>query len=408
MKKLTSTFAFTSLILLYSYNSQFKEGKNESPSSFNLYDTNYIDEFKFIDKFVKNKTVICIGESSHGVNEFNIIKGKLIKYLNARHGFKNVVFESGLTECAYANFYKEKLESKDVLKSGLFSVWQTNSNINLIDYVKKQKMNIYGIDNQISTDKFLNIYNYCFKTYDVDLSNQLSRLDSMLVDLTLKENIFSDTINSNYQMYLKLSYEYLSKVEFLIKLINENNSIGGKELSLMILKNKKYYFNFISKPKIYYKNRDSVMAQNFIELKNKILKGEKVILWAHNSHVSKTGLQSPRAYLGRILNEKIPQNEIYSIGIYAFSGTASDNFRRGEFSINCVENSLESKLYTCFPIKDSTASFVDLKNISFNPKYNWIYKSLPAFGYGFKEIVPIEEYNALILAKSVKAASLIK
>jgi hypothetical protein len=49
--------------------------------------------------FVGNRRIVLLGESGHGVAEFNHLKVRLVKYLHEELGFDVVAFESSFYEC---------------------------------------------------------------------------------------------------------------------------------------------------------------------------------------------------------------------------------------------------------------------------------------------------------------------
>ena len=57
-----------------------------------------VDNYNFLDAYVREKQIVLLGGSSHGIGDYFSEKIKMIKYLHEHHGFNIVVFENGLVE----------------------------------------------------------------------------------------------------------------------------------------------------------------------------------------------------------------------------------------------------------------------------------------------------------------------
>jgi erythromycin esterase len=60
-------------------------------------------DLQFFKTVLKDRRIVQLGESGHGVAEFNHAKVRLIKFLHQQMGFDVMAFESGLYECYNAN-----------------------------------------------------------------------------------------------------------------------------------------------------------------------------------------------------------------------------------------------------------------------------------------------------------------
>lgn len=61
------------------------------------------DKFSDLDILIPllaDKRIVYLGENSHGVAEFNLVKTRLIQYMHQTLGFNIVAFESGLGDAA--------------------------------------------------------------------------------------------------------------------------------------------------------------------------------------------------------------------------------------------------------------------------------------------------------------------
>jgi erythromycin esterase-like protein len=77
-----------------------------------------------IAEILKDKTVIGLGEGTHGTREFYLYKARLIKYLILHQNLKLVLFESNMAGLDLEN------------QSALFSIYQTREVTDLINWIK--------------------------------------------------------------------------------------------------------------------------------------------------------------------------------------------------------------------------------------------------------------------------------
>ena len=98
-----------------------------------LSDDNFND-LHFLQELIGDRTLIQLGESSHGVKEFNQMRVRIIKYLHEKMGFNIIAFESGLFECYNSN--KGYSQSpRNMIEAAIFSVWKTEEVLELFKYI---------------------------------------------------------------------------------------------------------------------------------------------------------------------------------------------------------------------------------------------------------------------------------
>ena len=96
--------------------------------------------YKQIEKFISGKKIILLGESAHGVREFNTLRVDLIRWLHEEHKF-NVVMIEGIvgplvdTDCFNAH---------QILKNYFHSVYHTQEVLELIQYIQNSSTSSRG------------------------------------------------------------------------------------------------------------------------------------------------------------------------------------------------------------------------------------------------------------------------
>jgi len=118
----------------------------------------FSDDFSdlaFLGPLLGDRRVVQLGESSHGIAEFNWMKVRLIKFLHERLGYDVIAFESPMTDCDAAGETAAKESPENTMRSCIFGVWHTDEVLALFDYIRKTQatprpLRLTGFDNQAS------------------------------------------------------------------------------------------------------------------------------------------------------------------------------------------------------------------------------------------------------------------
>ncbi len=273
---------------------------------------------------VSGKTIVALGEVNHGSREIFLYRNELIKYLHEQLGYDVVLFESGLGEMATVNQFLPQYQG-DQLTSGFFGGWQTSEFRELMDYLKEEKMGVGGFDVQRTGAGFVGFY------------EQQARLNGWSAkDIASEERAFGEIKSrlSDYgSEFSDLEEETLALIKKYRELIGSLPSTGQEPKTDLLLAKRTFenrigYLSYMLRFKenddwnARWKARDSLMASNVIWYRDNVFKGKKVILVAHNFHISK---ENPREeVMGEFLDEKYG-NYYYSMGIFTGEGKYIDS-----------------------------------------------------------------------------------
>ena len=113
-------------------------------------------DLQFFKTVLKDRRIVQLGESGHGVAEFNHAKVRLIKFLHQQMGFDVIAFESGLFECFHADRIAAANPALTTLRNCIFAVWDTNEVLPLFEYIKSTRgtarpLTLAGFDTQMSS-----------------------------------------------------------------------------------------------------------------------------------------------------------------------------------------------------------------------------------------------------------------
>ncbi|WP_299277206.1 erythromycin esterase family protein [uncultured Psychroserpens sp.] len=276
-------------------------------------------------KQVKNKRIVLLGEPNHGSKEIFESRNDLIKALHEKLDFNVILFESGLGELISINLQKETLNPTE-MTYGFFSGWRTSEFVDLMEYIKANDISISGFDVQRTGNSFENLMKTELKRLGLD-ANQLSRLEARFSEekkkLTNRKSIF-DSLNNSTNTLIKDYKQQLSSIELLDNQYLDHTS----HLVIRTIKNRiKYleYFLVFVKDKDWSKRwqaRDSMMYSNMDWLLKTIYKNQKVIVIAHNFHISKHN--GKEEVMGEFLKKKYG-SKMYAIGVFAGKGSFFNN-----------------------------------------------------------------------------------
>ncbi len=387
-------------------NEQWASWVEESAVPIHDLESDNYSDLNFLRGILKDKRIVMLGESGHGVAEFNILKTRLIKFLHEQLGFEVIAFESGIAECAAMQIKKEKVTADSMMKNSLFHIWHTKQNLELFEYLKNtDSLILTGIDVQLSKYRL-------FSYFLIDFFRKISEDMALKAYLTESESVYmfrSDPLAlfRHKNDYMKKRYELQMSYIELINYLNDKEQkfkeAGYKSWELKMVKrslfNRVRFFNLHDNEIVPFEEiRDMIMAENLEWMTRYIFPDKKIIVWAHNYHISK--YNDIKRVMGAYLSEEI-KNISYGIGLYMYSGENALNDKTVVNVRRPTRRSLESiMLQSRYKI-----SFLDISAEKKYEKNNWLYKYINTYDYGFyrrKEFLS-KSFDGLILIDRVSA-----
>lgn len=315
-------FGFGQTALINALNSQLIPIKTlSSPGDFS--------DLKKLDTVLTDIPVIGLGEATHGTKEFFVYKQRLIEYLIVIHGFKTLVIEADFVGTQAMNDY--------VLygKGSVFSALEKMGNgvlftaefIEMIEWLKKynstksveDKIKVYGCDMQFSFNAGTQLSNGHIK-----LQHPLSQQAKKGLEIITAYSY--GKIDKADVPILKSTSEELRSV-----VLAESNPSKVK-LYQQYLQTMIQTIDYALEPYLYRKDviRDQYMAENCEWIYNYESKN-KMIVWAHNLHISKNITKNNNLPMGYYLKQKF-LNNYYALGF----GFNSGKLRAFDMKLNKV------------------------------------------------------------------------
>lgn len=320
-------------------------------SNNNVYPVNITDRKTFVREAkpliekMAEKRIVSLGEGTHGTAEFYKLRYWITRQLIEEKGFTHIAFENDLSDGLLFNTeLNGTADLNALMKKRFLSIWQNEETKELLAWVRNynqshsKKVVIDGID-------------YVYLTVDLEalqkvLANEAAFLPTMaklkapasLQDATWEAMNNKDS-KIDFNAMIKSSYQGYLIADSLDQQINASNlSAKLKSESHLIILNIKQAFApfYHASTKTNEPSRDVNMALNVAT----ILKGstDKMIIWAHNGHVAKTGIyDNAVGGMGGEIAKLFP-NQYFVMG----TGTANGTFAATEQSRDTYTNPMKA------------------------------------------------------------------
>ncbi len=380
-------------------------------------DDSSFTDLQFLKSLLQNRRLVQLGESSHGVMEFNQIKVRLIKFLHEEMDFNVIAFESGIFECYYGNRNIVFQTPDSLMKNCIFGVWHTDEVVELFDYIISTQSTatpliLAGFDTQFS-GQFRTMRPLFLREMilpiDTDYADEIFEFDDKIVNYSSREGYenFKDYVKQNIS-YLKQFY--LSIIDYIDNnidsLANKNNNDLKSVLLVRqsLLSTTKYLDQIIVVPLEGSLIRDEGMADNLSFLIEAIYPDQKIITWAHNGHIlhANPKVQRFQGYNKRRMGSWVSEryrSSLYTIALYMYGGQAARNDQRIYDITRPLDNSLE---VVCNEASGEFI-FVDMLNQVEVEGNSWMFTMTPVKSWGLYEekMVPRDQYDAILFIKTV-------
>jgi erythromycin esterase len=298
-----------------------------------------------------DKSVVGLGEATHGSAEFFDAKHRIFRYLVENHGYKVFAFEADFGESLFideAVQHGNPTEIESLMISKMhFWTWKTEEVKELLEWMcvynqgksEQEKVHYMGIDCQ-------------FNTYHPELARDYLTLTAVPF-LEFADSVLSEVEMANVQNYGAFdngSFEiYLQRLAALQDSISEfrdfmigNSSIKDFELHqriVEIIKQVSEVRYYSGSPQTLINYRDKYMAENVSWLLD-FYENAKIVVWAHNFHISdyEDGtIGTMGSYLRHAIGDQyIPVGFLFSQGEFTAVGMEGENYT--ELETQCLDS----------------------------------------------------------------------
>lgn len=265
----------------------------------------------FLKEMVGNAKIVSLGEGTHGTHEFFSMKHRIIKYLIEKMGFTVFAIEANMPEARKVNNYVLNGigNPKDVLAGLYFWTWNTQEVLNMLEWMreynasKKGKIEFWGFDMQYPNVAIKNTLYFLHKfdsAYFYEANEKYQKVIAFNNELKKMKSTPDNIIFEPFLEYATDVYNHLKEN------LNKYNSIENKDSTKWYLQNSRIVIQSLEYRMQKHQSRDESMAINVQWILNYLPENTKIILWAHNGHVSKRKVWKPMgSYLNDVYGSKM-------------------------------------------------------------------------------------------------------
>lgn len=342
--------------------------ENHFPVRSIIHDADFSD-LAFLADELEGKRIVQLGESSHGSGEFSAVKVRIIKYLHESLGFNVLALESSLTGCHILDKALDANVPRP--RTGIecaFAVWNTEDLNELARYVHATRqtahpLRLAGFDIQTSSgldssDTVLSWISAILDRIRPDMTNAArSAVTDTASDMRLLAACYSSHQSScpNFDAHAATSYQRLGETTQLLRILVDNTPVDSPDreeivfawLAVETLQGRLRSFrSLVADASAYAQIRDPQMAGNITRLAEFAYPNDKLIVWAHNLHVSNhfldpRGNQPMGSYLRANWGDRLA-----SVGLFMLRGVSADNDRSSIAVGQPLQGSLEANAYS--------------------------------------------------------------
>jgi len=293
-------------------------------------DSSDFSDLQFLEPILEGKRIVQLGEDDHRTSEHSLMKTRLIKYLHQELGYEVIVIESGLLDCYLTSMNIPNLTARKALEQSIFHIWHTEEVLPLFEYIKETSSStspliFAGFDTQPSGIRHEDMFSFFYdllKDLDEDYASEIGTLEESILTAESNEefaNIASGDqapiqIYEDLATFIDLNQEYLQQLNpytpDLVRVAEQAAWSRARFLEGMHL------FDPFQTGDAFIV-RDHSMAINVEFLAEELYPDKKIIVWAHNIHISEESTFEDLDNMGSYLDDNFG-DELYTIGLIGY------------------------------------------------------------------------------------------
>ena len=251
-------------------------------------------DIEFLRDLVGDARIVALGENTHGTRDFFEMKARILRFLVEEMGFNTFSIEATWPESRLVDHYVRTGEGDPArLLAGLyFWTWNTESVLEMIEWMRDHNeaggdVGFHGFDMQFPGLALQNVLDYLG---EVD-AERVTEFTSLVDCLQLYANEIGGRFPNDRYRDLSATYraecgQSLSEAnDLLLANREEYEAASGEDAFEVALRSMRVAFQYhlmITG----HQGRDESMAENTEWIMDRIGPDGRMVLWAHNYHIS--------------------------------------------------------------------------------------------------------------------------
>ena len=389
-------------------------------ASVQQFDGDTFSDLQFFKTVLHDRRIVQLGESGHGVAEFNHAKVRLIKFLHQQMGFDVMAFESGLYECYNAN--RADNSAVMTMRSCIFGVWHTEEVRALFDYIKETQQTarplvLAGFDTQMSSS----IGNAARPAFFANLVRVIDPQRAAVVQATDQEHLTGLFSSGNSASYARANQARLTEFYGGLELYFQEHrarleeAFGaelpkiGERAAFSMLRFMEQLRASLDRPQDASAEggggiRDFGMANNLSFLATDLYRDRTIIVWAHNFHIrhDNAATNSIQPTMGQWIRERF-RDQLYTIGLYMDRGNAAQNNR----VVYPISPAGVDSMEWVMANSGSPVLFMDFLHQQRVAGNSWMFEPTSQRDWGVNpfRMIPRNQYDGVLFIDTVRAPS---
>lgn len=366
-------------------------------------------------EIVGTARIVALGESTHGTREFFLVKHRLLEFLVRERGFRLFAIEANQLAVERINRYVQGGDgtARDVMRA-MFRVWNTEEMLALVEWLRAynaahatQPVRFVGYDMQDHRTPADTVRAFLKRTE----AGLVARFDELVGEYRAQRSSATpqvpDTIRARWRRQGEALWSEISgrRAAWLAGARTDGDSLAVEWAvqAANLLRQAARFNEALSSPE-----RDSLMAANLDWTLRILAPGARVVVWAHDVHVSRGG--DPElsfnsgaqmgAYLSRLYGDAYRAFSLLTYdGAYSATRSFTDHRMIAAEAFPGPAGSLEAALHALRRPPAGVGVVVDLRPARADEGGSWLRRPRPirhvgyaAYDYGFEinVVLPLE------------------
>ena len=262
-------------------------------------------DLEFFRDIVGDARVVSLGENTHGTRDFFEMKARILRFLVEEMGFNTFAIEATWPESRRLDHYVRtgKGDPRTLLSGLYFWTWNTASVLEMIEWMRSHNeaggdVGFHGFDMQHPGMALHNVREYVRAVDPENVDTVAEQLDCLTRHANGPDGWRTSSRSYDIQVssYHSACGAALNEVRHLLHANREKfaavSGEGDFEVALQSLR-VAFQYHLMEADN---ENRDEFMAENTVWISRQIGPEGRMVLWAHNSHVS-TGPRRQGSFL---------------------------------------------------------------------------------------------------------------